>query len=130
MDNRYDAPKLFVLMENNYNLRVVGTCRANRKGFYSEQLLLDKNCDRITFKILVDKRLGMVITRWKDSKKLQVVSTTMAKGVGGVTRRKGRHSTTVKFPKNIITYQQYMDRVYHRDQHKLMGSGFTNVAHF
>ena len=51
--------------------------------------------DRVTFKILVNKRLGMGITIWKDSNALQVVSTIMNKGVGQVTRRKGRDSITV-----------------------------------
>ena len=72
----------------------------------------------------------MVITRWKDSNKLQVFSTTMTKGVGGVTRRKGGDPTTLKFPKCIITYQKYMDVVESGDQHRLMGAGFTNVSHF
>ena len=42
-------------------MRVVVTCTANTKGFDSEKLLSDKNCDRGTFKILVDKHLVMVI---------------------------------------------------------------------
>ena len=33
MDNRYAAPQPFALMLTNYNTRVVGTCKANRKGF-------------------------------------------------------------------------------------------------
>ena len=46
-------------------MKAVGTCRANIKGFYSEQLLLDKKYDRGVFKILVDDRLVMII---KDGK--------------------------------------------------------------
>ena len=41
----------------------------------------------------------MVLKIWKYSKTLQVVSTTMTKGVGQVTRRKGRYSIKVKPPK-------------------------------
>ena len=43
MDNQCAAWQLFSLMERNYNMRDVGICRANIKGFDSEQLLLDKN---------------------------------------------------------------------------------------
>ena len=31
MDNRYAAPQLFALLKTNYNIRGVGTCKANRK---------------------------------------------------------------------------------------------------
>ena len=79
---------------------------------------------------MFEKRLGVVITIWKDSKKLQVVSTTIINGVGEVTRRKGRYSTAVKNPKEIITYQQHMGGVYRGDQHRLIGAGFETVAHF
>ena len=64
--------------------------RANRKWFDSEKLLLDKKWDRGTFKRLVVKCLGIVITRHKDSNKLQVPSTTMDKGVGKVAKRNVR----------------------------------------
>ena len=35
IDNRYVSPQFFTLMESNYNLRLVGTCIANRKLFDS-----------------------------------------------------------------------------------------------
>ena len=34
-ENQYAAKQLFTLMESNYKMGEVGTCRANRKGFYS-----------------------------------------------------------------------------------------------
>ena len=61
MYNWYAAPQLFEMTDRNYNTRVVGKFRANRKVFDSEKLLLDKNVME-TFKILVDKRLGVGIT--------------------------------------------------------------------
>ena len=79
---------------------------------------------------MVDKRLGVVIKIWKDSKTLKVFNATMTKGVGQVTRRKGRDAITVKSPNDIITYQQHMGGVDIRDQHSFMGAGFTNIAHF
>ena len=51
---------------------------------------------RGTFKRLVDRRIGMVITRLKYSKILQNFSTTMTKGVGKITREKGRDTIIVK----------------------------------
>ena len=43
MDNPYADPQLFSLMERYYNLRAVGKCISNRKGFYSEHLMPNKN---------------------------------------------------------------------------------------
>ena len=104
MGNWYAAPQPFSLMDSNYNLRVVGTFRDNRKLFDYEKFLLDKKCDRIIFKWLDDKLLGTVIRRCKYSKTLQVVSTTMNKGVGKVTMSNGRDLITVKWPNDITTY--------------------------
>ena len=61
---------------------------------------MQKNPERGTFKRLIDPRLGMVITRWRDSKTLQTVST------------------------------EVMGVVDLGDQHRVVGAGFTNVAHF
>ena len=72
----------------------------------------------------------MVITLCKDIKTLQVGSTAMTKGAGKVTRMNGRYSITVKLSKDIITYQKHMGGFYRGYQHRLMGSGFENLAHF
>ena len=42
MDNRYAAPQLFTLMLTNYNIRVVGTCKANIIGIASDDIKLAK----------------------------------------------------------------------------------------
>ena len=72
----------------------------------------------------------MVITIRKDSKTLQVVSTTMTKYVGQVTRRKGRDSIIVKYPKEIITHQKHMGGVGCGYINGLMGAGLSNLEHF
>ena len=51
---------------------------------------------------LVDKRLGMVATCWKDSGTLQVVSTVMKKGIDLVQRRTGANLINVRCPNDII----------------------------
>ena len=130
MDNRYTPPQLFALMLTNWNIRGVGTCRANRRGFASKELVLDKNAPRGSFVRLVDKRLGMVICRWKDSRILQTVSTIMLKGTEKIQRRKGSKIIEVIVPKDIKQYQNYMGGVDRGDQHRVMGAGFANVAHF
>ena len=130
MDNRYACPQLLALLLTNYNVRGVGTCRAGRKGFPKNELTLDDKSDRGTFVRLVDKRLGMVATRWKDSKTLQVVSTVMKKGIDEVQRRTGSKLINVKCPNDIIMYQKNMGGVDRGDQHRVMGAGFANVSHF
>ena len=130
MDNRYAAPQLLALMLTNYNIRAVGTCKANHKGFESEALQLPKDAARGDFKRLHDKRLGMVITRWKDSKKLQTVSTVMKHGTQVIQRRNGANIIDVTCPNDIVLYQQNMGGVDRGDQHRMIGAGFSNVAHF
>ena len=62
-DNRYAAPILLALMEKLWNLCSCATCKANRVGFDLEGLELPKDADCGDFVHLVDRRLGMVITR-------------------------------------------------------------------
>lgn len=76
-------------MATKYNICAVGTCKANRIGFKSDRLQLEKGAERGSFKRLVDKRLIIVITRWKDSKTLQNVSTVMCKGAKTIKHRNG-----------------------------------------
>ena len=130
MDNRYAAPQLLALMMTNYNVRAVGTCKANRIGFDSDKIVIDDKADRGTYRRLVDKRLGMVITRWKDSKILQTVSTVMIKGCQTIQRRNGAKILDVVCPNDIVMYQKHMGGVDRGDQHRLTGAGFANVAHF
>ena len=73
MDNRYAAPQLFALMFINYNIHALSTYKANKIRFESDKVQFQKGVDRGSFKRLTDKRLGMVITRWKDSKTLQTM---------------------------------------------------------
>ena len=79
---------------------------------------------------MVDKRIGVVITRWKYSNTLQVFSNIMTKGVVQVTRKKGRDLITVKSSKDINSCQKLMGQFDPGDQHMLINLGFTNVAHF
>ena len=78
---------------------------------------------------LVDIRLGMVATRWKDSRILQTISTVMKSGIDEVSRRVGSEKIKVPCPNDIIQYQKYMGGVDKGDQHRVMGAGFANVAH-
>ena len=130
MDNRYAAPQLLALMSKEWNIRGVGTCKANRKGFPTKELALSDASDRGSFVRLVDKRLGMVATRWKDSRILQTVSTVMKSGIDEVARRIGSEVIKVSCPNDIIQYQKNMGGVDRGDQHRVMGAGFANVAHF
>ena len=130
MDNRYAAPQLFALMLTNYNIRGVGTCKANRLGFESDQLQLKRDAPRGSYERLHDKRLGMIITRWKDSKNLQTVSTVMKHGTQMVKRRNDANLLDVECPNDIVLYQQNMGGVDRGDQHRTVGARFSNVAHF
>ena len=91
---------------------------------------MSNDADRGSYIRLVDKRLGMVITRWKDSKILQTVSTIMKPGIKTITRRVGSDLIDVRCPSDIVEYQHNMDGVDRGDQHRVMGAGFANVAHF
>ena len=54
----------------------------------------------------------------------------MKSGVSEVSRRTGATVVKVQCPNDIILYQQYMDGVDRGDQHRVVGAGFANVAHF
>ena len=54
----------------------------------------------------------------------------MTKFVGQVIMSKGNDSIAVKSSKAVFTYQRHMVGVYCGDQHRVMGAGFVNVAHF
>ena len=53
MNNQYADPQIFALMESNYNMSTVGKFIYNIKEFDSEQFLLDKKCDRVTFNFFI-----------------------------------------------------------------------------
>ena len=108
----------------------MGTCKANRQGFESDKLQIPKKAARGDCRRLYDKRLGMAITRWKDSKNLQTVSTVMKHGFSMVSRRNGANILQVPCPNDIILYQQNMGGVDRGDQHRVVGAGFANVANF
>lgn len=57
MDNRNAAQQLLAMATTKRNLREVGICKANRKGFVSVELALDNKSDRASFVRLIDGRL-------------------------------------------------------------------------
>ena len=72
----------------------------------------------------------MVITRWKDSRILQTVSTIKKPGVQTIDRQVGAEIIKVKCPSDIMEYQKHMGGADRGDQHRVMGAGFANVTHF
>ena len=50
--------------------------------------------------------------------------------VSEVSRRTGATIIKVPCPNDVILYQKYMDGVDRGDQHRVVGAGFANVAHF
>ena len=75
-DNRYAAPELCALLQEELNVYSAGTCRANRIGFPGKdpRLVLSSRAERGTFQRLYCARFNMIATRWKDSKTLQFIS--------------------------------------------------------
>ena len=61
-------------------------------------------------------KLGMVMTRWKDSTILQIVINVMELGIGEVSRRENVSILGVKFLNNVIIYQKGMSGVKSGDQ--------------
>ena len=60
---------------------------------------------------LVDKRLIIVITQWKDSRILQTVSTIIRLEISIISRHVGSEIIKVKFPSDIIEHKTDMDGV-------------------
>eukprot|EP00957_Ditylum_brightwellii_P034968 2650454-Ditylum_brightwellii.AAC.1 len=101
-----------------WNLLVVPTCRANRKGFLSDDLELNENAQHREYICKVDPCFGMVITRWKDSRMLQTITTMMEKGTPTVQRWTGREVQSV----DVHDYQDGMCAVDKVDQQRALGN--------
>eukprot|EP00957_Ditylum_brightwellii_P172174 13107216-Ditylum_brightwellii.AAC.1 len=54
-------------MASNLNFYDIGTCKANRKGFGSDTLMLE-DPEKGDYVHLVDDRVMIVIIQWKSSK--------------------------------------------------------------
>ena len=54
----------------------------------------------------------------------------MKHGIQKVKRRNGANLIEVDCPNDIVLYQQNMGGVDRGDQHRIVGAGFSNVAHF
>eukprot|EP00957_Ditylum_brightwellii_P002686 207122-Ditylum_brightwellii.AAC.1 len=67
-----------------WNILAAATCRDSRKGLPSDDLELNKNAQYREYVLKVDPCLGMVVTRWKDSRALQTISTVIVKGTTAV----------------------------------------------
>ena len=128
MDNRYAAPQLLAMMTTAWNIR--GHMQRKLKGFASDKLTMNNDTKRGSYGRLVNRRLGMVIIRWKDSRILQTVSTIMKPGIKTIGRQVVSEMIDVRYVSDNVEYQMYMDGVDREDQHKVMGDGFANVAHF
>eukprot|EP00957_Ditylum_brightwellii_P052434 3976716-Ditylum_brightwellii.AAC.1 len=63
-----------------WNLFDAATSRVYRKGFTSNELDLDKDAEQGDFIQKVDPYLGMVVTKWKYSRVLEIIITVMEKG--------------------------------------------------
>eukprot|EP00957_Ditylum_brightwellii_P006084 460634-Ditylum_brightwellii.AAC.1 len=63
-----------------WNILATATCRANRKGFLSDDLELNTNAQHGEYVCKVDHCLDTIVTRWKDSRVLQTISIVMVKG--------------------------------------------------
>ena len=70
-----------------------------------------------------------MITRWKYSRIFQIVSTVIKEGASNIQQRVVANKIDVKRTNDIQLYQDIMDEVDRGDQHRVMGTGFLNVAH-
>eukprot|EP00957_Ditylum_brightwellii_P022173 1673184-Ditylum_brightwellii.AAC.1 len=85
------------------------------------------NADNLLARLIL--ALGMVVTRWKDSRVLQPISTMLVKGTTTVQQQTGWGVQSVKCPNGTHSYQDSIGNVDKGDQHRaLLGATFFNVA--
>eukprot|EP00957_Ditylum_brightwellii_P123275 9399205-Ditylum_brightwellii.AAC.1 len=106
-DSRYDVPQLLGGMQMVWNLLATATCRANRKVFPYDDLELNKNVQHAEYVCKLDPCIGMVVTRWKDSRVIQTIIIVMVKGTTTVQQWTGREVQSV----GIHGYQDDMGAV-------------------
>ena len=108
--NVHAAPQSFAIMLTNCKFGGSGTYNVNRVGCDSESckfpnFQISKLCDRGTFVRKVVKRLGIVISIWKESKDLHVASAVTKEAIVEVSRRNYANILTLLCPNEIIMCQ-------------------------
>ena len=91
---------------------------ANIIGFDSEALNIDNKVERLYFIWLADKRLDMVIGRFKGFIFLYTVSTVIKLGCQEIHRRNVINVLNVRCPNEIVEYQRNICGVDRCDQHR------------
>eukprot|EP00957_Ditylum_brightwellii_P039253 2969532-Ditylum_brightwellii.AAC.1 len=109
-------------MASTWNIQVVGTCKANRKRFASDELQLEKHAEQGDYMCLVDDCICIVITRWNDSKALQTISTITEVRETDITQCVGQEIITVGCSDGIVMYPTYINAVDKGDKHHLVGA--------
>eukprot|EP00957_Ditylum_brightwellii_P185978 14159251-Ditylum_brightwellii.AAC.1 len=67
----------------------------------------------------------MVVTRWKDSRVLQIINTVMVKGATTIQQQTGWEVQSVECPNDIYNYQDGMGNVDKGNQHRALGAAFV-----
>jgi hypothetical protein len=132
MDNRYSAPELFVMLQEQYQIVACGTIRSNRKGWDGTIMNLPKNAERGSSLVKYDPVNRVLFGQWNDNKVGSFILTLGISGSDTVSRRVGPQ--TVELPIEIAlkryTTDNFMEGVYNVDKDKKIGGGFTKKALF
>eukprot|EP00957_Ditylum_brightwellii_P157626 11997095-Ditylum_brightwellii.AAC.1 len=112
------------MMTSTWNMQGTGTCKANRTRCASDELQLDKHVEQGDYICLVDDGILMVISRWKDSNTLQIVSIIMESGKIDITWCMGQGIITFGCWNDTVICQEYMDDVDNVDKTVLWVQAF------
>ena len=80
--------------------------------FDPDKLKLPNGAETVAYKRLINKRMGIVSTQWKDSKTLQTGSTVMKKGAHTTLYRNDSTLVDEMCPSDIIMQQNNTDEAY------------------
>ena len=81
---------LYFVFENfRFDIMLIGTCRANRKGWPSDKLNMTKAAGRGTFKMGICPESKVAVYQWCDSRVVNVVSTYLTFEIGSIRRQTG-----------------------------------------
>eukprot|EP00957_Ditylum_brightwellii_P125765 9587302-Ditylum_brightwellii.AAC.1 len=104
------------------NLLASAICRANRNGFLSDDLEFSKNVRHGEYVCKVHPCLCTVVTRWKDSRVLQTISTVMVKRTITVQQWTGQEVQSTQCPNDAHNCHDSMGAVDKGDQHRALGA--------
>ena len=126
MDNRYNAPELFVMLQEKYQILACGTIWSNCKGWDGTIMNLSKNAERGLLLVKYNPVNHVLFGQQNDDKIVSFISTLGISGSVTVSRRVGPQKVDLPIEIALKRYTtvNFMGGVDNVDKDKKIWWGF------